>query len=178
MEIITSTILAFPLAVFGILLAASIFFAFCEHLKSASATSILFFIIALFVYDVSFTMSVVAVVAYLALGIAWSCVRWNSFHITTIDKLETIRKEHEEGIIKANVAQEESDKIRANMPITENKERIACWILGFIPSFIYHFSHDLVIHLRELVVTRLSGVYGRISRKYTEKANSFQYNDK
>lgn len=173
-----STVLAFPAMVFCGLLLVSIFFSFCEHLKSASATSILMFIVMLFVMDASMTVAIASLVGYIILGIAWSCVRWNSFHISSIDKLEDIKKQFEKGDITAEQAQNKSDVIRDSMPITENKERIACWILGFIPSFIYHFSQDLVIHIKELIVTRLSGVYGRISKKYSEKANSFQYENK
>lgn len=176
METIMSTALAFPLVIIGLLLAGSIYLAFCEHLKSATATSLFMFIATLVISDVTPFMGVIAVAAYFVLGVLWSYSRFNVLHITGIEKLEEIKKSFDKGEITADKAQEMSDATRESMKLTENKERIACWILGFIPSFIYYFSRDLVIHLKELIVTRLSGMYGRISKKYAEKADSFQYN--
>ncbi|ELA8198534.1 hypothetical protein RGL65_002579 [Vibrio parahaemolyticus] len=79
------------------------------------------------------------------------------------------------GEICVSQAQSQAEKIKEQMKITSNKEKIACWILGFLPSFIYHVSDDLVAHLKELIVTKLKGVYRGISIKYQEKAEQIDF---
>ncbi|MFS1430078.1 hypothetical protein LMH73_023940 [Vibrio splendidus] len=178
MDSIIATALAFPFAVIGLLFVGSLLLAFYDHLKSASAFSIIFFVVTLLLNKVTIPVAVASAVGYFVFGVLWSRIRWKSHNINSIESLETIKKNFDDGKIDAKEAQSRSDVVRENMLLSENKERVACWILGFIPSFIYHFSNDLITHLKEFIVTHLSGMYAKITRNYSEKAESFQYETK
>ncbi|EQM48056.1 hypothetical protein D051_0240 [Vibrio parahaemolyticus VPCR-2010] len=93
----------------------------------------------------------------------------------SIQKLEQLKERVAIGDISVPEAQSHAEKIKEQMKVSSNKEKIACWILGFLPSFIYHVSDDLVTHLKELIVTKLKGVYRGISMKYQEKAEQIDF---
>ncbi|EGR5853982.1 hypothetical protein [Vibrio parahaemolyticus] len=166
---------AMPFVIFGVLFVFSIYMAFCENLKTTAALSFFGFVLLACTSDLAWYEILGCAVGYLAFGILWSRSRYAVLNIESIQKLEQLKESVSSGEICVSQAQSQAEKIKEQMKITSNKEKIACWILGFLPSFIYHVSDDLVAHLKELIVTKLKGVYRGISIKYQEKAEQIDF---
>lgn len=166
---------AMPFVIFGILFVFSIYMAFRENLKTTAALSFFGFVLLACTSDLAWYSILGCAIGYLALGILWSRSRYAVLNIESIQKLEQLKERVTLGEICVSEAQSHAKKIKEQMKITSNKEKIACWILGFLPSFIYHVSNDLVTHLKELIVTKLKGVYRGISIKYQEKAEQIDF---
>ncbi|HHF0555577.1 hypothetical protein ACXHQ0_19275 [Vibrio antiquarius] len=166
---------AMPFVIFGILFVFSIYMAFCENLRTTAALSFIGFVLLACTSDLAWYSIVGCTIGYLSLGILWSRSRYAVLNMESIQKLEQLKERVAIGDISVPEAQSHAEKIKEQMKVTSNKEKIACWILGFLPSFIYHVSDDLVTHLKELIVTKLKGVYRGISMKYQEKAEQIDF---
>jgi hypothetical protein len=141
-----------------IVLLLGIAFEHAGNRKSAVFTGLVAMAISYFYFDIPFSTIWGYVVAYFAVGVVWSFLRYRRYVGVMVKSLEK----------RTWRTQEDKDKAINNLAPSNNLERITSWIIVWPFSVIENSLGDIITAIQSLVTRVFKGIYYKIFMAQTE----------
>lgn len=144
----------------------------CEKHGWSAFLMIVSLAIVYFLFDIKTSHALIAVAAYIPIGLVWSIVRWKIYCTRKVDQLKDYFTTAEDEVLYRSETY--SQTTIDNLNVRRNLDKLTYWVICWPVSMVERAIGDLVHAVRHIITNWFGSVFERISNSAISDINEFK----